>query len=85
MYHCAFGQDESPKYKFQAPTKVKMERCVNEDDENSDKKLLGGTILTPEESLVWGKVYSKDKALKDVIKEFRKQMNYSKDMMTTLI
>ena len=76
-YHCKFEQEESPKYKFRAPTKVKME-YDNQHDENSDKKSCGGTILTPEESMVWRNIYSKDKDLQQVIKEFRKQMNYNK-------
>ena len=55
-----------------------MGRYDNKDDDDCGKKPLGGTFLTPEESLLWRKVYSKDKDIKKVIKEFKKQMNYSK-------
>ena len=82
-YHCEFKRDESPKYKYPAPTKVRMER-YNAEGVNSDEKSLGGTILTPEESLVWRKIYSADKDIQEVIKEFRAHMNYSKGEMTML-
>ena len=77
-HHCEFEQEESSKYKFRAPTKVMMGGYDNKDDDVCGKKPLGGTFLTPEESLLWRKVYSKDKDIKEVMKEFKKQMNYSK-------
>ena len=61
-----------------------MEKYDNEDDVDYGTKSLGGTLLTPEESLVWRKVYSKDKDLKEIITEFRKQMNYSKGVMNMM-
>ena len=61
-----------------------MER-YNADGVDSGEKTLGGTILTPEESLVCNFFYSKDKDLQEVITEFRKQMNYSKGEMTMLL
>jgi len=33
---------------------------------------LGGTFLTPEESLLWRKFYIKDKDITEVINEFKK-------------
>ena len=59
-----------------------MER-YDADGVDAGEKSLGGTILTPEESLVWRNVYSADKDIQEVIKEFRKHMNYSKGEMTT--
>ena len=82
-YHCQFKRDDSPKYKYPAPTKVRMER-YDADGVDSNEKPLEGTILTPEESRVWRQIYSADKDIQKVIKEFRKHMNYHPDKLNLI-